>query len=323
MPCLSQTSGFNVPNYVRKIEDGEDTRENIEAVRLPVNQSPETEYRTTEAACNGHQDNFERTQTDPVYIASETVTNNNVIGLYGFLPDDDMTVWGKARCVLLQGFMMFLHFQHTAGPSMELYLSLDEEDLQYTGDCFIFVIAHLKDFFKLLPLLVSPKKFEQLFYTIDNYFIRGIEPTESDRKLVETYMNRSRKISQHLWIAYWTVQFTFFANTPPKPDIQEFYNLTQTENVKNMRRRSAIKNWFPFQALEFPYYELLAVYENVTMVIYFVFTTLMNTTILVLIIQATAQFALLAETLKTASHRVAEKLSNTGQNCMHHVSVYR
>ncbi|KAJ4427989.1 hypothetical protein ANN_24002 [Periplaneta americana] len=247
--------------------------------------------------------------------------NLKLFKLCGFLPDDDMTAWGRARCALLQGFMVFLHFQHTAGASVELYLSLDEADLQYTSDCFIAVIIHIKDLFKPLPLLVSCKKFQQLFYSIDNHFIPGIEPTESDRQLVETYMNRSRKISTRVWIAYLAVQIAFFVNMPPRPDIPQVHNLTQAENVKNVRRRSAIKTWFPFRAVESPYYELLAVYENVTMVIYLAFITLMNTTFLVLIIQATAQLALLAETLNTASQRVAEKLSNTAKNDMLPTSV--
>jgi hypothetical protein len=101
---------------------------------------------------------------------------------------------------------------------------------------------------------------------------------------------------------------------PPRPNLEI---ITVSEELNNVRRESSIHMWIPFKAIESPYFEIAVVYECVTMTVYFAFVTIVNITLLGLIIHMTALFALLADTIEkgvTGDEGVRkEKLYSTGK----------
>lgn len=232
--------------------------------------------------------------------------NLKIFKYYGILLDDSVkrTPWEKAMDIIKQVFTTSLVVQYFLGTAVELYLSMD--NVQRAGNCFIFLISHLKNAVKLGTLIIYRKRILLLLAKIENNnYIQGITPTNSERSLVEKYVNLSKRIAKYVWISFFITQVSLAANMPPRPNLEL---IADPEEIKNIRRDSSIKMWFPFKAIESPYFEVTAVYECITMSIYFAFTTTVNITLVGLIIHMTGQFAVLVDAIQNGATRVAELL---------------
>ena len=252
----------------------------------------------------------------------EKIRRNNILELnlqifkyYGFLLDDSVgtTRWGRLTGMFRRLLLVSVVAQHSLGTAVQLYLSLG--DIENAGDCLIFLFSHLKNVVKLGTLIIYRKKILCLLSRIGgNYYVQGITPTDSQKHLVQNYMNLSRKIAKYVWISFVLTQASLIVNMPPRPNLEI---ITDPEELKNVRRESSIHMWIPFKAIESPYYEMAVVYECVTMTIYFAFVTAVNITLLGLIIHMTALFALLADTMEKGVADGAgvrkEKLYSTGK----------
>jgi hypothetical protein len=229
--------------------------------------------------------------------------NLKIFRYFGLLLDDSInkTRWEKAMDMAKQLFTVSLVVQYFLGTSVELLLSLD--NLQTAGHCLFFLITYLKNVVKLGTFVIYRKKIICLLSKVENnFYIQGITPTNAERSLVQSYMNLSKRIAKYVWVSFFLTQASLTINTPPRPDLEL---ITDPEEIKNVRRDSSVKMWFPFRAIESPYFELTTVYENVTTTIHFLFITTINITIIGLIIHTTAQFAVLAETIKNGATRAA------------------
>jgi hypothetical protein len=242
--------------------------------------------------------------------------NLKIFKYYGILMDSavDRTWWQRVTDMLKQILTVSLVTQYFLGTSVELYLSMG--NLQRAGDCFIFLISHLKNAVKLGTLIVYRKKIVYLISKIENsYYVQGITPTNAERSLVQNYMNLSKRIAKYVWISFFVTQVSLIVNMPPRPNLDL---ITDPDELKNIRRDSVLKMWFPFKAIQSPYFEVTAVYEYISMTIYFAFVTTINITLIALIIHVTAEFALLADTIKNGATRVAGFLnrnrSKTGKS---------
>jgi hypothetical protein len=240
--------------------------------------------------------------------------NLKILRYFGTLLDDSVnkTRLERVTGVAKQLFTMFLVVQYFLGTSVQLYLSLN--DIHKTGDCFIFFISHLKNVVKFGTLIINRKKILRLLTKIENnYYIHGITTTDAQRSLVRSYMNLSKRIAKWVWITYIVTLVPLIINQPPRPNLQL---ITDPEEINDVRRDSSMKMWFPFRAIESPYFELTLVYENITMSIYLVFVTTVNVTLVGLIIHMTAQFAVLVEAIQNGVTRAvglpAEKRRKTG-----------
>jgi hypothetical protein len=252
----------------------------------------------------------------------EKIRSNNILELnleifkyYGILLDDsvDKTRWERLADMLRRLLIVSVVAQHSLGTAVELYLSMG--NLQKAGDCLIFLISHVKNVVKLGTLIVYRKQLLRLHSRLEkNYYIQGITPTNSEKLLVQNYMNLSRKIAKYVWISFFLTQASLIVNMPPRPNIEI---ITDPEELKNIRRDSSIHMWIPFKAIESPYFEIAVVYECVTMTVYFAFVTTVNITLVGLTIHITALFALLADTIEkgvTGGADVTKKrLCSTGK----------
>jgi hypothetical protein len=241
--------------------------------------------------------------------------NLKILRYFGTLLDDSVSVTRLERVmdVAKQLFTMFLVVQYFLGTSVQLYLSLN--DIHKAGDCFIFLISHLKNVVKFGTLIINRKRILCLLAKIENsYYVHGITATDAQRSLVRSYMNLSNRIAKWVWITFFTTLIPLIINQPPRPNLQL---ITDPEEINNVRRESSMKMWFPFRAIESPYFELALVYENITMSIYLVFVTTLNVTLVGLIIHMTAQFAVLVEAIQKGVTRTvgipAKKRRETGK----------
>jgi hypothetical protein len=229
--------------------------------------------------------------------------NLKIFRYFGILLDDSVN---ETRCEKVKGMakqlvIVSLVAQYFFGTSVELFLSLG--DMQNAGHCFIYLITHLKNVVKLGTFIIFREKILYLLSKIENnFYIQGIAPTNAERSLVRSYVNLSKRIAKYVWISFLLTLATVFISTPPRPNLEL---ITDPEEIKYIRKDSSLKMWFPFRAIESPYFELTTVYENITISIYFIFFTTVNITILGLIIHTTAQFAVLAEAIKNGATRAA------------------
>lgn len=252
----------------------------------------------------------------------EEIRRNNILELnlqifkyYGFLLDDsvDTTRWNRLIGMFRRLLLVSVVAQHSLGTAVQLYLSLG--NIEKAGDCLIFLLSHVKNVVKLGTLIIYRTKILCLLSRIGgNYYVQGITPTDSQKILVQNYMNLSKKIAKYVWISFVLTQASLIVNMPPRPNLEI---IIDPEELKNVRRESSIHMWIPFKAIESPYYEIAVVYECVTMTIYFAFVTTVNITLLGLIIHMTALFALLADTIEKGVNDGAgvrkEKLYSTGK----------
>jgi hypothetical protein len=227
--------------------------------------------------------------------------NLKIFRYFGILLDDSVneTRWAKVTGMAKQILVVSLVAQYILGTSVELFLSLG--DMQKVGHCFIYLISHLKNAVKLGTFITYRKKILYLLSKIENnFYIQGIAPTNAERSLVRSYMNLLKRIVKYVWISFFLPLVSIIISTPPRPNLEL---ITDPEDIKYIKRDSSIKMWFPFRAIESPYFELTTAYEKITMSIYFLFFTTINITILGLIIHTTAQFAVLAEGIRNRATR--------------------
>lgn len=252
----------------------------------------------------------------------EKIRTNNILELnlqifkyYGILLDDsvDTTRWDRLIGMFRRLLLVSVVVQHTLGTAVQLYLSLG--NIEKAGDSLIFLISHVKNVVKLGTLIIYRKKILCLLSRIEgSYYVQGITPTDSQKLLLQNYMNLSRQIAKYVWISFVLTQASLIVNMPPRPNLEI---IADPEELKNVRRESSIHMWIPFKAIESPYFEIAVVYECVTMTVYFAFVTTVNITLLGLIIHMTALFALLADTIEKGVTGGAgvrkEKLHSTGK----------
>jgi hypothetical protein len=236
--------------------------------------------------------------------------NLKILRYFGILLDDSInkTRWEKVMGMSKQLLIVSLVVQYFLGTSVELILSLG--NLQRAAHCLLFFITYLKNAVKLGTFVIYRKKILCLLSKIENnFYIQGITPTNAERSLVQSYINLSKRITKYIWVSFFLTLASLIINMPSRPNLEL---ITDPEEIENVRRDSSMKMWFPFRAIESPYFELTTVYENITTSIHFFFITTINTTIVGLIIHTTAQFAVLAEAIKngithTASLRDKER----------------
>jgi hypothetical protein len=244
-----------------------------------------------------------RTELEKLRNKNILELNLKILRYFGTLLGDPVNKTRLERVVgvVKQLLTMFLVAQYFLGTSVQLYLSLN--DIHKAGDCFIFLISHLKNLVKFGTLIINRKKILCILTKIDNYYyVQGITTTTAQRSLVQGYMNLSKRIATWVWVTFILTLVPLIINQPPRPNLQL---ITDPEEINHMRRDSSMKMWFPFRAIESPYFELALVYENITMSIYLVFVTTVNVTLVGLIIHMTAQFAVLVEAIQNGMTRTA------------------
>ncbi|PSN55723.1 Odorant receptor 57a [Blattella germanica] len=205
---------------------------------------------------------------------------------------DYLLKWAMAVLIL---FFLF-------GTTVRLSFVLD--DFSKTADTLLFVITHVKSTVKISSLIAFREKFLNLITSIEeNTYIKGINPLKREISCVDGYKKLARKICQFTWVTFFLSVSTWFTKLPQKPDLDLLANSTLGE----YRRESFFNLWLPVKGAESPYFELFNIFEYLAIGAVYLFVTLMNSSIIVLIIHKTAQFALLAETIENTNIHADEQ----------------
>lgn len=123
--------------------------------------------------------------------------NLQIFKYYVFLLDDsvDTTRWDRLIGTFRRLLLVSVVAQHSLGTAVQLYLSLG--NIEKAAGRLIFLFSHVKNVVKLGTLIIYRKKILCILSRIGgNYYAQGITPTDSQKRLVQNYMNLSRKIAK-------------------------------------------------------------------------------------------------------------------------------
>ena len=195
----------------------------------------------------------------------------------------------------VESFLLIMMVYCFGAVFVELYIT--SSDFESIAMCATFVLTYTKNLARHGSLTVHRKNFLKLIFSIqENRFIKAIKHTNNEYSLVKSYANLAIKIARYVWIVFLFTAISLICNLQ-KPNVELSLNST----VAEARRVSVFKIWLPFKGTESPYFELITFFEYTLLISYFFFVTVINTTIVALIISVAGQFSLLAECILTTN----------------------
>lgn len=225
--------------------------------------------------------------------------NLRVIQACGYLRKDSTST----KCVFvfcmdtIKYSIVLLFLTILVGASVEMYrLRNIAHDL---GETVVFFITVIKTMVKLVSLIRNRTEYLHLIRSFSDIYIHGTPLTAEELSVLKSYLSQANKLIKCIWYPSAIMTFVFLGNvTPPDDRDREFVPAWA----------SSSRVTIPFQTAASPFYIVRATYATaVTAVGYFV-TTILNTFGFLLVIYMTAQFALLAKTLRNAAENVLEMI---------------
>jgi hypothetical protein len=235
----------------------------------------------------------------PEGLQKQNVINLNLrfIQACGYLREDSAI---KRRilvfCMVVIKYVIPLIFvTFLVGASVELYrLGNNPHD---TGESIVFIITITKTMVKLVSLSRNKNEYLHLIRSFSDIYIHGKYLTTKQSSVLKSYFSEANKLIKLIWFLSTIMIFAFVGKvTPPEVGEREFVPAWE----------SSSRVTIPFQTAHTPLYVLRVIYATAVTVMGFFVTTILNTFGFLLVIYLTAQFALLAQTLKDAAENVVE-----------------
>ncbi|KAJ9586451.1 hypothetical protein L9F63_019889, partial [Diploptera punctata] len=230
--------------------------------------------------------------------------NLGLLQKLGFLTQfsSDTKLYKRILYKMLELFIILLSGYFVLGNCIEFYISMN--DFKTIVICVIYILTHTKNVIKFTTFMLYREHFLKLIFLVeDNHFIQAIQHTKREISLVKSYKDLGIKIAQYLWIIHLFTGISTILNIE-KPKVDLSSNSTSTE----VRRVSVFRLWQPVKGIESPYFEFVTIYEFTTLLNYFAVMTIMNATVVALIIHITGQFSLLAECILSSANHMFEKV---------------
>jgi hypothetical protein len=237
----------------------------------------------------------------PEDLQKQNIINLNlrIIQACGYLREDSANT--KKILVFLMDvikyFILLLFLTFLLGASVEMYrLRNITHDL---GEAVVFIITVIKSMVKLVSLIQNKNEYLHLIHSFGDIYIHGTPLTTKQSSVLKSYLSQANKLMKCIWYPSTIMTFAFLGKvTPPDDRDREFVPAWESSSRVTV----------PFQTVDSPFYIFRVIYATaVTTVGYFI-TTLVNTFGFLLVIYTTAQFALLANTLKNAAENVLETI---------------
>jgi hypothetical protein len=171
----------------------------------------------------------------------------------------------------------------SVGVVVECYLT--RNDLEEFSESFTIFITQTKNLVKMISLFVHRKKILRIInYANENFFIDDKILSAEERTLIRRYLRNARRYAFIFWVQWATCLALMSAS-----------NSTTGNGERNM----PIKIWVPFDTKESPYYELGYMYNTLSSIVVSWNVALADSLFFTVIVQMTAQFELLANSLRT------------------------
>ena len=206
--------------------------------------------------------------------------------------------------------VVFIHIHFVFGSVVELFLQSD--DSQQVSVSLTLILSYIKGALQLYVIIFSGKKFLDLITCAEvNLFMNEKPLADTETPVVRSYVQAGNKLTGFMYLTFMLTLSTVYFELVPTLRIS-------TENLDDQvygqvigRRKTAFKVWTPFQNLENPYLKLDVIYEMISVSVFFLIFTAINTLTLLLILFFTAHFSLLAEYIENHSKEI-KKTTSTG-----------
>jgi hypothetical protein len=196
---------------------------------------------------------------------------------------------------VIKYFILLLFLIILVGASVEMYRLRDSShDLLET---IVFIITIIKCMVKLVSLIQNKLEYLHLIHSFTDVYIHGTPLTAEQSSLLESYLSQANKLIKCIWYPSAIMAFAFVGKvTPPDDRDREFVPAWEASSRVTI----------PFQTAASPFYMLRVTYATSVTVACYLIVTMVNTLVFLLVIYMTAQFALLASTLRNAAENVLE-----------------
>jgi len=166
---------------------------------------------------------------------------------------------------------------------VESYITRDK--LEEFAESFGLLITQTKNSTKLIAILVHRKKVLQIIKNAgEQFFIHEKNLLPDESSLISKCLRRARRYTFIFWVQ-WALCLIFQSASKRTAD--------------NKVREMPIKMWVPFDTTHSPYYELGYTYNVLSCIIVSWYVAVTDTLFFVIVIQMTAQFELLGQSLRT------------------------
>jgi len=197
---------------------------------------------------------------------------------------------GIIRYLLIVLFATFL-----VGALVEMYRLRDNpHDL---GESLVFIITVTKSMAKLVSLIRYRNEYLQLIHSFSDIYIHSSPLTMKQSAVMKAYISLANKLVKAIWYPSVIMTLAFLGKvTPPEDRDKDFVPAWESSSRVTL----------PFQTANSPFYIFRVTYATAVTTVGYYITTTVNTFGFLLVIYTTAQFALLANTLKYATENILE-----------------
>ena len=238
--------------------------------------------------------------------------NVRVLQIFGLLHHDLLT--SNRGCHHLRKAVLypviFIHIQYIFGSVIELFLP--SEDSHQISQSLTLILCYIKGAMQFYALIFSGKKFLDLItYAEVNFFMDGKELADTETSVVRSYVQTANRLTGFMYLTFMLTLSSVYIELIPTLGISTGNYDTVFDGQVIGRRKTATKVWTPFQNLDSPYLKLDIIYEMISVSIFFLIFTAINTLTLVLIIFFTGHFNLLADRIENHTMKM-QKTKITG-----------
>jgi hypothetical protein len=204
----------------------------------------------------------------------------------------------------------FIHAHYAVGSVVALLLP--NEDSHHISVSLTLTLSYIKEALQLYALIFSRKKFLDLIkYAEVNFFMDGKQMANTETSVVRSYVQMATRLTGFMYLTFFlTLSSVYFELTPTLIISKENYGTVFDGEVIG-RRKTVSTVWSPFQNLDSPYLKIDIIYEIISVSVFFLIFTAINTLTLILIIFFTGHFNLLAECIQNHT-KMMEKTRVTG-----------
>jgi hypothetical protein len=226
--------------------------------------------------------------------------NLKLIQACGYLREDTA---GTRRIIsgctgLIRYLMVVLFVTFLVGALAEMYRFRDTpHDL---GETLVFLITITKSTVKLVSLIRYRNEYLHLIHSFSDIYIHSSPLTTKQSAVIKSYFSQASRLVKAIWYPSTIMTLVFLGKvTPPEDRDNNFVPAWESSSRVTL----------PFQTADSPFYVFRVIYATVVTSVGYFITTTVNTFGFLLVLYTTAQFALLANTLKHATENVLELTS--------------
>jgi hypothetical protein len=223
--------------------------------------------------------------------------NLRLIQAFGYLREDAA---GTRRIIsgctgIIRYLMIVLFATFLVGALVEMYRLRDTP--HDVGESLVFIITITKSMVKMVSLIQYRNEYLYIIHSFSDIYIHGSPLTREQSAVMKSYFSLANRLIKAIWYPSMIMTLAFLGKvTPPEDKNKDFVPAWESSSRVTL----------PFQTANSPFYVFRVIYATVVTSASYLLTTTMNTFGFLLVLYTTAQFALLANTLKHATQNVLQ-----------------